>query len=204
MSNHLSDIARSTRVTINDHESINYKYQPPEMINSTERYEARSVLSADVYGFACIAWESVFWWYSYISDVIHYRSDYGILANTHKLHDIKNHKQKILRVISDSSGEIDPSEDPFDQEIESLPNSNVPNITDPLMEKTNVYCSMKVIFQDHSKRPAFVRINKEKYSNIIKIIKGYGLEITFIIIFCGHHLYFLVVSDISPLKPPIC
>ena len=91
--------------------------------------------------------------------------------------DIKNHKQKILRVISDSSGEIDPSEDPFDQEIESLPNSNVPNITDPLMEKTNVYCSMKVIFQDHSKRPAFGRINKEKYSNIIKIIKGYGLRI---------------------------
>ena len=30
------------------------------MINSTERYEARSVLSADVYGFACIAWECVF------------------------------------------------------------------------------------------------------------------------------------------------
>lgn len=89
---------------------------------------------------------------------------------------IKNHKQKILRVISDSSGEIDPSEDPFDREIESLRNSNGSNITDPLMEKTNVYCSMKVIFQDHSKRPAFGRINKEKYSNIIKIIKGYGLE----------------------------
>lgn len=130
------DIARSTRVTINDHKSINYKYQPPEMINSTEKYEARSVLSADVYGFACIAW-------------------------------------KILRVISDSSDEIDPSEDPFDREIESLPNSNsnIPNIKDPLMEKTNVYCSMKVIFQDISKRPAFGRINKEKYSNIIKIIK---------------------------------
>ena len=63
---------------------------------------------------------------------------------------IKNHLQKILRVISDSNDEIDPSEDPFDREIESLPNSNVPNITDPLMEKTNVYCSMKVIFQDHS------------------------------------------------------
>jgi len=87
------------------------------------------------------------------------------------MRNVKNHKQKILRVISDSSGEIDPSEDPFDREIESLRNSNGSNITDPLMEKTNVYCSMKVIFQDHSKRPAFGRINKEKYSNIIKIIK---------------------------------
>lgn len=127
------DIARVTTVTINDHESINYKYQPPEMINATERYEARSVLSTDVYGFACIAW-------------------------------------KILRVISDASGEINPLEDPFDREIESLTPQHA-TVIDPRWHKSSVYSSMKVIFQDHTKRPAFGRINKDKYSNIIKIIK---------------------------------
>ena len=36
----------------------NRKYQPPELINISERNEPRALLSADVYGFACIAWVS--------------------------------------------------------------------------------------------------------------------------------------------------
>lgn len=40
-----------------DEDKINIKFLPPEMIILPERNEARCVLSADVYGFACIAWK---------------------------------------------------------------------------------------------------------------------------------------------------
>ena len=68
----------------------------------------------------------------------------------------------MLRVISDETNStVDPSEDPFDGEIRQL--------------QLNAYESnsaMDHVFQDHSKRPSFARININKYRDIVKIITG--------------------------------
>lgn len=74
---------------------------------------------------------------------------------------VSEHKfQKVLRVISDEDGTLNPAEDPFDGEIRTLGSD------------LDVNQAMQQIFNDFSKRPSFAKIDTEKYRDVVKIIKG--------------------------------
>ena len=68
--------------------------------------------------------------------------------------------QKVLRVISDEDGTLNPAEDPFDGEIRTLGSD------------LDVNQAMQQIFNDFSNRPSFAKIDTEKYRDVVKIIKG--------------------------------